>query len=350
MDSDSKLISVIIPCYNVEKYLDRCLLSLENQTFGIEKLEIILVDDYSQDSTADLMHKWESKYPDNIMLVLLEFNGRQGRARNIGLSYSHCDIIAFLDSDDWIEKEYFERMFDCYQAERPDIVCCGHGRDPHAELYYWNSYTAENEKNIRFNTLVFDNCEKRQRAIMLPPITYNSWGKLIKKEFLDTYKIDFPEYLTYEDAYWGSLVNIYAGKVCILEDKLYHYYVNDNSTVLSRSDHHLDCLTVQEILWEAYNKRGLLEKYKNELEIEHIYSCFLAGIKASVLRYDIPNYNYYLLLRRLVLQKIPDYRLNPYTFSGVFKEVHLLILRALENQLGKAEYLEFAQYIKKIGI
>lgn len=80
-------ISIIIPCYNVEKYIDRCLESIEKQTIGIETLEIICLDDKSVDGTLDKLHEWEKRYPDNIVVVELPDNGRQGCARNIGLSY-----------------------------------------------------------------------------------------------------------------------------------------------------------------------------------------------------------------------------------------------------------------------
>ena len=95
------MISVIIPCYNVEKYIDRCLTSLERQTVGMNSLEIICLDDKSADGTLDKLHEWEKKYPDNICIVELPDNGRQGRARNIGLEYATCEWVAFIDSDDW---------------------------------------------------------------------------------------------------------------------------------------------------------------------------------------------------------------------------------------------------------
>ena len=81
-------ISVIIPCYNVKDMVSECLDSIVAQTIGLEHLEIILIDDASADETVSVLKKYEEKYPDNIMLVLCEKNGRQGTARNIGLSYA----------------------------------------------------------------------------------------------------------------------------------------------------------------------------------------------------------------------------------------------------------------------
>lgn len=106
-----KKISVIIPCYNVENYLDRCMETIVNQTIGIENLEVILVNDASTDGTLDKMKVWEDKYPEDIMLVTYEQNIRQGGARNVGMSYASCDYIGFVDSDDWIELDMYENLY-----------------------------------------------------------------------------------------------------------------------------------------------------------------------------------------------------------------------------------------------
>lgn len=97
-------ISVIIPYHNVEQYIDRTLSSLSSQTIGVENLEIICVDDASTDNIWEHLLAWEQKYPENILLVQCEENGRQGRARNIGLSHATDEWIAFIDSDDWMNR------------------------------------------------------------------------------------------------------------------------------------------------------------------------------------------------------------------------------------------------------
>jgi glycosyltransferase involved in cell wall biosynthesis len=96
----SDKVSVIIPCYNVEKYIERCLESLERQTIGIGHMEIICVDDASSDGTEDILRSWEKKYPGSIKVVLSERNNRQGAARNIGMQYASGDWVSFVDSDD----------------------------------------------------------------------------------------------------------------------------------------------------------------------------------------------------------------------------------------------------------
>ncbi len=340
------MVSVIIPCYNVENLIDRCLQSIVDQTVGMENIEIICVDDCSKDGTREKLLEWEKKYPENLCAVLCERNGRQGKARNIGLSYANGEWISFIDSDDWIEPDYLERMLDAAKDGDYEMVACGSKRDFSKELTYFDGQKENRKTDILINSI-----DERRPILMNPPIEYGAWGKIIKKSFLLDNELYFPENLTYEDTVWGSLFHLYLNRACVLEDKLYHYFVNENSTVLTKNlNHHLDLLTTQTILWKEYEARGFLDIYREELEIEHIYSAYLAAIKACILRYDVPDYNFYLLTRELMKDRIGNYKENKYVRTGRLSELHLLMLSALDNALSKDEFLQFAENIKKIGI
>ena len=341
------LISIIIPCYNVEKLVDRLFFTLENQTIGFDKLEVIFIDDCSTDCTATKLVDFEAKHSDNVLVVKCDENGRQGKARNIGLSYASADYVAFLDSDDWVELDYFEKLYAKAASGDYDIVACDNGRDPSKEITFFED--RKSKKESREYNLSSD--EARKEIIMLPALGYEAWGKIIKKSFLKDNDLLFPENITYEDSGWGSLVHIYVNKAYFIGEKLYHYYVNEGSTVLAaNSNHHLDLFTVQMMVWDQYISRGFLEKYRYELEVEHIFSFYLAGIKAIVLRYEKPDYNAYLLLRYLMLSHVPDYEVNPYVTKDRFSDYYLMILTSLKNELSKRQFLEMAENIKKIGI
>lgn len=339
-------ISFVLPCYNVEKWIDRCLMSIERQTIGIENLEIICVDDCSTDSTVEKLMVWESKYPENFMLVQLNENRRQGNARNVGLQYASSEWIAFVDSDDWIEPQYCEYMLQAAERDQFDVICCGSKRDFSTELSCFD----EDYEN-GFKDVIINSEDERREYIILPPLGYSAWAKLIKKEFLIKNELYFPVDITYEDAAWGSLVQLYVNKACVFDKKLYHYFVNENSTVLTaNSNHHLDCLTAQTYVWREYKSRGFYNKFKFELEMEHIFSAFLPAIKLCVFRYEEPNYNVYLLLRELMIDRISDYKENPYVKAGRLSEFHKLILTSLDVQLNKQEFRMLAENIKKIGL
>lgn len=103
-------ISVIVPCYNCAEYVSNCINSILNQTIGFENIELLLIDDASTDNTSDILKKYEERYPDNIGVILCEKNGRQGTARNIGLQYASGEYVSFVDSDDWIRSDMYERL------------------------------------------------------------------------------------------------------------------------------------------------------------------------------------------------------------------------------------------------
>lgn len=120
-----KEISVIIPCYNVARWVDRCLTSIVRQTIGLDVLEVICIDDASTDDTWEHLQEWERKYPDNLVLVRQEVNRRQGAARNLGLQYASTEWVAFVDADDWLEKDYFEKLYVPAAHYKCDVVVCG---------------------------------------------------------------------------------------------------------------------------------------------------------------------------------------------------------------------------------
>ena len=119
-----KAVSVIIPCYNPKKYLSRLVNSLLDQTIGLENLELIFVDDASTDDTLESLYQLEQQYPYNITVISNSENKKQGTARNIGMSYATGKYIGFVDADDWIAPQMYEKMYDIAEETDCDIVCC----------------------------------------------------------------------------------------------------------------------------------------------------------------------------------------------------------------------------------
>lgn len=339
-------ISVIIPCYNVEPYIDRCLTSITTQTIDLSLLEIICIDDASTDNTWNKLQTWETAYPENIMIVHCDENGRQGTARNIGLQYSTAPWIAFIDSDDWVEPDYFEKLYSIALKTDCDIVTCQFVRDSSSELsFLFNKKTDKIDRCLLIDTL-----EKRKLFIVLKSMDSLAWGKLIRKSLLIDNRIFFPKNLTYEDTYFGSLLHLYTKKVYFLEEKLYHYFVNEHSTVLqTNSDHHLDLLTVQLMLWNEWVNRGFFEFFKEELEYDFLYSCYLRFLKIIVFRYQIPSFSLFNLLQNLICERIPDYSKNLYIQQIDQPELYQILFKALFLPMNQNTFNNFAEHIKKIG-
>ena len=314
-------ISVIIPCYNVEKWVGRCLESVIKQDFGLEKIEIICVDDCSTDSTLDVLKKWESKYPENIMIVPLEDNGRQGRARNIGLDYSTGEWIAFVDADDWIEPDYLSKMYDIGCQDNYDIVVSKLVRDNYdgadAKLFTSEqkqiSIEYKEDGIVNSRGMTINSEDKRELFICLQPISYSACYRLIRRSFLVDNGLYFPEGCAYEDTAWGSLVNLKVNKVFILEDNLYHYFVNDKSTVLAKdAEYHIDMLDVQEFKWNEWIESGAWPQYQEALIYEHIMYCYLGFLKILALRFTNPPFELFEGLKESINSKFGDCRKNKY--------------------------------------
>ena len=122
-------ISVIIPCYNAADYIDRCLDSVVNQTYGLNRIRIICIDDASSDDTYGRLLKWEERYTDNFVIIRNEVNMRQGAARNLALKYADTEYITYVDADDFVDKNFIRIMMDVADNSKAEMVTCGHIRD-----------------------------------------------------------------------------------------------------------------------------------------------------------------------------------------------------------------------------
>lgn len=143
-------ISVVVPCYNVEKYIMRCVASLISQTIGFENMQVIFVNDASTDNTLSILRKIESAYPENVVLITYDKNLRQGGARNIGLSYATAKYVGFVDADDWIEPEMYEEMYNKMKCGNYDIVRCKSGADRSQEMFRFTPSIERFDQDLSF--------------------------------------------------------------------------------------------------------------------------------------------------------------------------------------------------------
>lgn len=341
------LISVIIPCYNTERLVDRCLQSVVSQDIGMDSLEIICVDDASSDGTWERLQVWEQRFPDQIALVHLEENGRQGRARNIGLSYAAGELVAFLDSDDWIELDYLSRMYEAYCQYDCDLVVCRMARDASDELTFFEDRSTGKDSSY----LVVDSIEKRNHFIIFNSMENSACTRLIRRSFLIDNNLFFPEFVAYEDTFWGSLLHLYAERVFFLEEKLYHYYVNPHSTVLANNlDYHTDLITVQVMLWREWELRGFLEVYREALEYDYLHTCYFAFIKVLAFRYDQPSYSLFSLLRGLLKGKLDHLPYNRFILETDLPELYRLLMESLYLPIDPPAFAQLIEGVRRIGI
>lgn len=214
------LISVIVPIYNVEQYLNRCVDSLVNQTY--QNLEIILVDDGSPDGCPVLCDNWARK--DSRIIVIHKNNGGLSSARNAALDVCSGNVIAFVDSDDWVEPDMFGTMLKSMQEHNADIVQCGVLK------------THENGQSV----LVDDNLPIRTFSgeEALHDFLYHKnrmtsavWNKIYKASLfqMGDEQLRFPEGLNSEDYYLLCHAYRQMNKLYYNPRALYHYCVRENS-------------------------------------------------------------------------------------------------------------------------
>ncbi|RGF13499.1 glycosyltransferase [Blautia sp. AM16-16B] len=206
-------ISIIIPVYDVEKYLERCIESVLNQT--LKDIEIILVDDGSPDRSGKMCDVFAEK--DKRIKVIHKENGGLSSARNAGISMAKGKYIGFVDSDDWIEDDMFEYLFNLIEQYDADIADCGMVETAKYEFVKDNG-----EENIE--VLNRDGALDVFFRISRSDINYCACDKLYKRELVE--KVQFTDGIIFEDIDFNYRVLIEAKKVVISDSKKYYYFKN----------------------------------------------------------------------------------------------------------------------------
>jgi glycosyltransferase involved in cell wall biosynthesis len=214
------LISIIVPVYNMEGYLDRCMSSILNQTY--KNLEIILVDDGSTDSSPKICDDYALK--DNRIKVVHKENGGLSDARNAGLKIATGDYIGYVDSDDWIENDMYERMYNaCVENDAQLAVC-----------RYFREY---DDKTINDGTKRLEILDKNE--ILRIYITdkdgymvYNSvWSKLFKRKLVEG--VVFPKGRNSEDIMYTTRALCKLDKAVYIDTCLYHYVLDRKDSIMN---------------------------------------------------------------------------------------------------------------------
>ena len=258
-------VSVILPVYNVEKYLNQCLESLVSQT--LEDIEIVAVNDGSTDSSKEILERFSEKYPDKIRFVTTQNRGLSA-ARNYGISLAKGKFISFVDSDDYIDKRFLETLYQAAEDNDCEAAVCGYQR-----VYEDGSPS----KPIPLKVSAPYNRSMREDFELLRLAPY-AWNKIFSRELILKSGVLFPEGMKYED-----IATIYpwlleAKKVSLSEDVLYNYRFNRPDSIMNNSIKNCcDMLSTLDICNKYMRKNGLSEKGESllcELNLKHIYFRF----------------------------------------------------------------------------
>ncbi len=330
-----KKISVIIPCYNVEKYIDRCIKSVLEQTIDHSVLEIILVNDASSDSTIDKLIEWEQKYPEQIMVINCEDNNGPGGARNIGIEYASAEYLFFVDADDWIEEDALEQLYRYTDRSLYDIVSgkmifdsIDNINDMDSIRQYEEEYRCDSVYHATKldGIYVWDQRNIKEGNVGGMPTVF---GALYRRSIIVDNQLFFPEKVVYEDSYWRDIIKIYFSGMYVMDKVIYHYCYNGESITQKRNSVNIENRLLMELnTLEYYKRTGAYEYYKDDLEANFIRRFYLNTVFVMFTNFDhtpdIINY-----LRKTVLRIFPDHK-KSYLMDKL-NDREQMIIRLLEE-------------------
>ena len=280
-------ISVIIPVYNSEKYLFRCLDSLKNQTY--KDFEAIIVNSDSKDSSLDIIKQFTQKY-ENFHLINKDNSGVSD-SRNTALKSALGEYISFLDSDDFLSPDFLSVLYNSLIENDADIACCGY------YTYYPKSQKAATKKLTAKNG-VYSSKKALNMLIKDTTMHFYVWNKLFKRSLFEDNNISFPNML-FEDIYVTTRLFYYAKKVSMVHKPYYYYVVHGDSLV--------NCINKKMI--NEYAKAIVL--LRNFLEEKKIYKDFKLSLKLFAIRGMLINIKFIFFLHS-----------NEKSFASFFSNIH----------------------------
>lgn len=293
---DCVKVSLVIPVYNVRDYLKKCLDSVAAQTY--ENLEVIIVNDGSTDDSLDIINDYTARF-ENMTCYTIENRGLGG-ARNFGTEKSTGEYITFLDSDDYIDSAYIEKMVTAAVESGSDIaVCNNHDVSESGEILFTYHHPYKNA----VTSLAED-----------PTLLFNrlcAWGKLYKRDLFN--ELEYVSRVWYEDMRLTPKLFLKAEKICFVEDCLV-YYVQRAGSIMNNNNvkRNLEIIDAFKDVIDYFKDCGSYASFKNELEflvIEHIAVAAITRVAQAVAE-D----------KKDVLQKLNDY-LNG--FEGLYNNPYL---------------------------
>lgn len=262
-------ISVIIPVYNVEKYLRECLDSIVNQT--LKDIEIICVDDGSTDKSLEILQEYKRK--DDRFVILQQRHSGAGAARNHGIKLAEGKYIQFLDSDDYFEPTLLEELYTRAESFDSDLTVCSSRKvDDNGNI----TETRSPNFPINIDKVPMEQVFNRQDfkdeifCLLIPVV----WNKLIKKSFLEEKHLEFPQLTIYEDIAFMHSVVACANRIVAFNKELINYRFNrPGSLVSTRSSHTINAIKSCICLKKFLEERDLfseLETAYTKAVINHI--------------------------------------------------------------------------------
>ena len=311
-------LSVIVPVYNMaaDDKLTWCLNSLVGQT--ISDYEIIAVDDHSTDNSLTILREYEKNYPDKFKVIASPDNRKQGGAKNLGLAVAKGEWIGFIDSDDWITPDFYEKLLARAEETGADMVGC--------------DYHLTGEHSMKIGQIVHNNTPEQSGELTAEK--YRSLildggslvVKIYRRHIILDYPNRFPEHIFYEDNAISNSWMLRAKHFEYIEEPLYYYYQHDISTVHTITKKRCeDRMEAERVMVREARQFDFLKDYYPEIEssfttlfyVNTLFS-YMAGVKNK-------SYRFVKALGKEMKETFPGFMENKYYTQRVHEEERKLI-------------------------
>ncbi len=321
------ILSIIVPVYNMasDKKLEYCLDSLVAQT--VTDYEIIAVDDCSTDESLQILRQYEAEYPDRFRVIASEVNHHQGGAKNLGIRSAKGDWIGFIDADDWITPDFYERLIGKAEETGADCVGCDYS------LCYGHTMKGGEviDRNSRPDQVGILGDEQKRSMIL-------NGGSLCVKIFRRSMILDnelfFPEDIFYEDNAMSNSYLLLNKHYEYISEPLYYYYQHSSSTVhtvtVERCE---DRKTAGRIMLSEARRHGFLDSYKPELEFSFTRLFYINTLFTYMPCVKGAKISWVRELSREMKETFPGFMDNEYYVNQIDPEEKKLIAMAMKSTL-----------------
>lgn len=334
-------LSIIVPVYNMAagNKLKFCLDSLVNQT--ISDYEIIAVDDASTDGSLKILHEYEANYPWKFKVIQLYENIKQGGARNRGIDAAKGKWIGFVDSDDWVAFDMYEKLINKAEQTGADVVGC--------------DYSMTDTQSMKVGKLMPNNTMEQTGVLdydKYRQLVMNPGSMVIKvylKEVIDAHRLNFPENTFYEDNCASPVWMLHFKHFEKVEEPLYYYYQHSMSTVHKITPEKCGArMLMGKKLIEEARRRGFYKAYRLELEFAFSKLYYMNTLFTYMLGVKKPKTRFLKELAEGIRQEFPDFQDNIYYQREFDEEQKKLAAMHMSSPLKFMVYFRLLYFYRDI--
>lgn len=334
-------LSIVVPVHNMAEgnKLRFCLDSLVNQT--VSDYEIIAVDDASTDDSPAILQEYESNYPWKFKAIRLYENVKQGGARNKGMDAARGTWIGFVDSDDWIAPDMYEKLLDKAEKTGADVVGCDYSMT--------DTQSMKPGKLMPNNTPEQTGVLDRERYKLLVMNPGSMVIKVYRKDVIDAHHLRFPERTFYEDNCASPIWMLHFKHFEKVEEPLYYYYQHDRSTVHAISLEKCEArLLMGNRLIEEAKKYGFYKPYKQEFEFAFSKLYYMNTLFTYMLGMKRPKLAFLRMIADGIKQEFPDFQENIYYQRAFDAEQKRLAAMHMKSPLRFLVYFKLLYFYRNI--